>query len=62
VRPVGCPELVEDLPEVAHRHAWYRFLVVSQAPPPIRTSTGFLIHPELGLEAVEEADTVVIPG
>ena len=41
---------------------WYRFLVVSQDPPPIRTSTGFLIHPELGLEAVEEADTVVIPG
>lgn len=41
---------------------WYRFLVASQDPPPIRTSTGFLIHPELGLEAVDEADTVVIPG
>jgi AraC family transcriptional regulator, transcriptional activator FtrA len=41
---------------------WYRFLVVSQDPPPIRTSTGFTIHPELGLEALEEADTIVIPG
>lgn len=41
---------------------WYRFLVASQDPPPIRTSTGFLIHPERGLEAVEEADTVVVPG
>jgi AraC family transcriptional activator FtrA len=41
---------------------WYRFLVVSQDPPPIRTSTGFLMHPELGLEVLEEADTIVIPG
>jgi AraC family transcriptional regulator, transcriptional activator FtrA len=41
---------------------WYRFVVASQDPPPIRTSTGFLIHPESGLEAMDEADTVVIPG
>jgi AraC family transcriptional regulator, transcriptional activator FtrA len=41
---------------------WYRFLVVSQDPPPIRTSTGFLMHPELGLDALAEADTIVIPG
>lgn len=41
---------------------WYRFLVASQDPPPIRSSTGFLIHPERGLDAVEEADTVVVPG
>jgi AraC family transcriptional activator FtrA len=41
---------------------WYRFLVVSQDPPPIRTSTGFLMHPELGLDALEEADTIIIPG
>lgn len=41
---------------------WYRFLVVSQDPPPIRTSTGFLMSPELGLDALEEADTIVVPG
>jgi AraC family transcriptional regulator, transcriptional activator FtrA len=41
---------------------WYRFLVVSQDPPPIRTSTGFLMHPELGLDALEQADTVIVPG
>jgi AraC family transcriptional activator FtrA len=41
---------------------WYRFLVVSQDPPPIRTSSGFLMHPELGLEALVEADTIIIPG
>jgi AraC family transcriptional regulator, transcriptional activator FtrA len=41
---------------------WYRFLVVSQDPPPIRTSTGFLMSPELGLDALAESDTIVIPG
>jgi AraC family transcriptional regulator, transcriptional activator FtrA len=41
---------------------WYRFLVVSQDPPPIRTATGFLMHPELGLNALQEADTIVLPG
>lgn len=41
---------------------WYRFLVVSQDPPPIRTATGFLMHPEFGLDALDEADTIVLPG
>jgi AraC family transcriptional regulator, transcriptional activator FtrA len=41
---------------------WYRFLVVSQDPPPIKTSTGFLMHPELGLDALAEADTIIVPG
>ncbi len=41
---------------------WYRFLVVSQDPPPIRSSTGFLLSPELGLDALEGVDTIVIPG
>lgn len=41
---------------------WYRFLVVSQDPPPIRTSTGFLIAPELGIDALSDADTIVVPG
>ncbi|HSK94838.1 MAG TPA: transcriptional regulator FtrA [Candidatus Angelobacter sp.] len=41
---------------------WYRFLVASQDPPPIRTSTGFVMSPDRGLEALEEADTVVVPG
>lgn len=41
---------------------WYRFLVVSQDPSPIRTSTGFVMTADLGLEALEEADTIVVPG
>lgn len=41
---------------------WYRFLVASQDPPPIRTSTGFVMSPDRGLDALEEADTVIVPG
>jgi AraC family transcriptional activator FtrA len=41
---------------------WYRFLVASEDPPPIRTSTGFTISPEHGLEALREADTIIVPG
>ncbi|HEU0236133.1 MAG TPA: transcriptional regulator FtrA [Candidatus Limnocylindrales bacterium] len=41
---------------------WYRYLVVSQDPPPIRSSTGFMLYPEHGLDALEEADTIVVPG
>lgn len=41
---------------------WYRFLVVSQDPSPIRTSTGFLLATDLGLDALAEADTIVVPG
>jgi AraC family transcriptional regulator, transcriptional activator FtrA len=41
---------------------WYRFLVASQDPPPIRTSTGFMLSPDHGLEALDQADTVIVPG
>jgi AraC family transcriptional activator FtrA len=41
---------------------WYRFLVVSQDPAPIRSSTGFLLSPEFGLDELETADTIVVPG
>lgn len=41
---------------------WYRFLVASQDPPPIRSSTGFQLSPDHGLEALAEADTIIVPG
>jgi transcriptional regulator GlxA family with amidase domain len=40
---------------------WYRFLVCAAQPGPIVTETGFTIGAELGLEALAEADTVIIP-
>jgi transcriptional regulator GlxA family with amidase domain len=39
----------------------YRFLICAAEPPPLRTENGLPIAPELGLEALAEAGTVVIP-
>jgi AraC family transcriptional regulator, transcriptional activator FtrA len=41
---------------------WYRFIVASQDPSPITTSTGFQMSVGLGLDALEEADTIIVPG
>ena len=40
---------------------WYRFLVVAADPPPVRAQTGFTISTEHGIEALAEADTIIIP-
>src|SRR3954464_10497923 len=42
-------------------HPWYRFILAAAEPPPLRTSSGFTIDTPHGLEALAEADTVVIP-
>lgn len=39
----------------------YRLLVCGAEPPPLRTEAGFLLHPSHGLEALDEANTVVVP-
>jgi transcriptional regulator GlxA family with amidase domain len=41
---------------------WYDFKVVAADPPPIRTATGFTIDTPHGLEALTEADTIIVPG
>jgi transcriptional regulator GlxA family with amidase domain len=41
---------------------WYDFKVVAADPPPIRTATGFTIDTPHRLDALESADTIVIPG
>jgi transcriptional regulator GlxA family with amidase domain len=41
---------------------WYDFKVVAAEPPPIRTATGFTIDTPHRLDALETADTIVIPG
>ncbi|HVM07463.1 MAG TPA: helix-turn-helix domain-containing protein [Acidimicrobiales bacterium] len=40
---------------------WYRFVLASVDGAPVRTNMGFTIHPDRGLDALEEADSVVIP-
>lgn len=41
---------------------WYDFKVAAADPPPIRTSTGFTIGTAHRLDALETANTIVIPG
>ena len=40
----------------------YRFAVCSPVPGPVPSTTGYTVHAEHGLEALETADTVVVPG
>jgi transcriptional regulator GlxA family with amidase domain len=40
----------------------YEFSTCSLGGAPVRTTTGFAIAPQAGLEALAEADTVVVPG
>jgi len=40
----------------------YDFAVCAVEPPPIRTSSGFLIDTPYGIERLAEADLIVIPG
>ena len=40
----------------------YSVQVCTPGGAPIRTAAGFAVHPEHGLEALGEADTVIVPG
>jgi transcriptional regulator GlxA family with amidase domain len=40
---------------------WYRFVVCAATPPPITAKTGFTITTAHGLEALRQADTIVVP-
>jgi AraC family transcriptional regulator, transcriptional activator FtrA len=41
---------------------WYEFLVVAAGDPAVRTQTGFMMHAPYGLDALERADTIIVPG
>jgi transcriptional regulator GlxA family with amidase domain len=40
----------------------YRLTICAEQPGPVRTSTGFAIVADRGLEALRKADTIVVPG
>jgi transcriptional regulator GlxA family with amidase domain len=40
---------------------WYRFLVCAAQPPPVTTQSGFTIDTPYGLDALQRADTIVVP-
>lgn len=41
---------------------WYEFKLVAAGSTPVRTNTGFDLDTPYGLDALERADTVVVPG
>lgn len=41
---------------------WYEFLVVAASDRRVRTQTGFVLEAPHGLDALERADTIVVPG
>jgi transcriptional regulator GlxA family with amidase domain len=41
---------------------WYDFKVVAADPPPVRTVTGFTIDTPHRLDALADADTIIVPG
>lgn len=41
---------------------WYRLTTVAEHPGPLRAAGGLQVHAEAGLEALERAGTIVIPG
>jgi AraC family transcriptional activator FtrA len=45
-----------------HRAPLYEVSTCSLDGGPVRTTTGFLLQPQAGLEAIERAETVVVPG
>lgn len=56
---VACEVFGIDRPELFD--PWYRFVVCSVGRRPVETRVGFTIHPDAGLEALEAADSVIVP-
>lgn len=56
---VACEVFGTDRSELAD--PWYRFVLAAADPTPLRSKCGFTLDTPHGLEALAEADTVVIP-
>ena len=56
---VACEVFGLDRPELFD--PWYRFVVCSVDRRPVETKVGFTIHPDAGLEALDTADSVIVP-
>src|SRR5438270_338536 len=58
----GTSTEIFGIPPPEMGNDWYRFTTCSLEPGPIRTDTGLRIQPDEGLEAFEQAGTIVVPG
>jgi len=58
----AIPPLLFSNATDAHGNALYEVVTCGLTPGPVAATTGFAVVPEAGPEALESADTVVIPG
>ena len=58
----GCTYEVFGLPRPEVNRPWYRFEVCAAEPGRLRAAGGLAVSAPRGLELIEEADTVVMPG
>ncbi|WP_270933546.1 transcriptional regulator FtrA [Falsiroseomonas oryzae] len=58
----GCAVEVFGLPRPEMGEGWYRFAVAAAEPGPLRAAGGVRVLVDGGLDLVEQAGTVVVPG
>jgi AraC family transcriptional activator FtrA len=58
----GCAVEVFGLPRPELGENWYRFVTCATEPGPLRAIGGFTIESPAGLDVLENAGTIVIPG
>jgi len=59
---LGIVAEIFGLPRPQMGPDWYRFVTAAEERRPLRATGGLHVYPEAGLEALAQADTVVIPG
>src|SRR3546814_19947859 len=58
----SCAAEIFGLPRPEFEPDWYRFLTVAAEPGPLRARFGFQLRPDAGLDRLNDADTLVVPG
>ena len=58
----GCAIELFALPRPELGVAWYSHAVCAAEPGPLRAMGGLIVHAPCGLEGLERADTIVVPG
>lgn len=58
----GCTYEIFGLPRPELDRPWYRFEVCAAEPGPLRAAGGLAVRAPYGLDAIERADTVIVPG
>lgn len=58
----GIAAEIFALPRPEMGDGWYRFTTASVSPGPLRANGGLRVMAEAGIEVLEDADTIIVPG